>query len=278
MTSSDPAAFSLPQGAVHAVQFYDDEASLRRTVADFIEGGLDDGERVIVIATAMHRESFLRELEARDCRIGDRLMFADARVTLASISNGDAIDEARFRDVVGGVVASASADGSRVRLYGEMVELLWAIGQRDAALRLEELGNEVARPGSVSILCAYSMGRFARTADLDAICNRHDHVVLALERERIDLVAIVRRAVEAQRLTADAKRVRLLCDAPHEPVIIIGDARRLQEGIAILLSNAIASSAKLGAVSVSIEREATTARIRVLQAESVIFDVHLPLA
>jgi hypothetical protein len=165
-----------------------------------------------------------------------------------------------------------------VRLYGEMVEMLWALGQTDAALRVEELGNEVAREGSVSILCSYSMGHFSGTADLDAICSRHDHVVLALERERIDLVAIVRLAVEAQRLAAEAKRVRLLWDAPAEPVIIVGDARRLRDGIGILLTNAIASSAKLGAVSVSIAREATTARIHVHQAEAVIFDVRLPLA
>jgi PAS domain S-box-containing protein len=206
MTISDPAPFSMPDGAVHAVQFYDDEASLQRTVGDFLAGGLDAGERILVVATPEHWESFRGELETRECRIGNRLIFADARQTLARISSGDSIDENSFHEVVGTAVASAAADGTRVRAYGEMVELLWADGKPDAALRLEELWNDLARAGTFSLLCAYSMGHFYKTSgsgDLDAVCRQHDHVV-DFRRHAQNLETEIAHRKELERALVDA--------------------------------------------------------------------------
>jgi len=42
-----------------------------------------------------------------------------------------------------------------VRAYGEMVDVLWQRGERDAAIRLEEFWNDLARLQTFSLLCAY---------------------------------------------------------------------------------------------------------------------------
>ena len=63
-----------------------------------------------------------------------------------------------------------------------MVDLLWRAGNRLAAVRLEELWNELARLQCFTLLCAYSMGNFYMPGDgelFDKVCSRHSHVIPA---------------------------------------------------------------------------------------------------
>jgi signal transduction histidine kinase len=60
-----------------------------------------------------------------------------------------------------------------------MVDLLWRDGNLDAALRLEEIWNEMADEFRFSLLCAYDLSTFGSSSHSDAfgaICNRHTHV------------------------------------------------------------------------------------------------------
>ena len=63
-----------------------------------------------------------------------------------------------------------------------MVGLLWADGNRDGAVRLEQLWNDLARTHDFSLLCAYPIGGFS---DEDhgkpflEICGEHSRVVPA---------------------------------------------------------------------------------------------------
>jgi len=52
-------------GFPHAVRFYNDDRSLGRTVADFLEPGLRQSDPAIVIATAAHRMLIATELTER---------------------------------------------------------------------------------------------------------------------------------------------------------------------------------------------------------------------
>src|SRR3954463_5302772 len=136
----------------HDVQFYEDEDFLCETVASFLGAGLLAGEPVVVIATEAHREAFCERLRARSidvaraCMSG-QLRLLDARETLAQFMVGDEPSPERFRAVLGGVLDDVlrgrSAD--RVSAYGEMVDLLWRDGNEAAAVRLEELWNDLGR-------------------------------------------------------------------------------------------------------------------------------------
>jgi PAS domain S-box-containing protein len=171
----------------HTVQFYENEDSLYDVVAEFLIEGLGRDEPAIVIATDTHRREFTRRLALRgtdveeECR-GGRLTLLDAPDTLSKFMVNGTPDWELFRGQVGAVVSQSSlrCGGGRVRAYGEMVDLLWRGGNPQAALRLEELWNRLARTQSFSLLCGYSLQNFGHQADSEPftqICSVHSRVV-----------------------------------------------------------------------------------------------------
>ncbi|MCU1279640.1 MAG: sensor histidine kinase [bacterium] len=178
---------SQPAQQNHIVQFYEDEAFLAEVVAHFVGVGLGAGEPTIVIATESHRAAFNRRLEVKGFDVArlqasGQLVVLDARATLARFMVDGHPDAARFRSVVGGALAELGRHGchARIRAYGEMVDMLWADGNADAAIRLEELWNDLASEHSFSLLCAYDMARFPAGADgngLARVCGTHSHVI-----------------------------------------------------------------------------------------------------
>ncbi|MDP9275804.1 MAG: MEDS domain-containing protein [Chloroflexota bacterium] len=52
-----------------------------------------------------------------------------------------------------------------MRVFGEMVALLWAEGDRNGALVLEELWNDLTRRLSFPLLCAYPASFFSTDAE-----------------------------------------------------------------------------------------------------------------
>lgn len=181
----DPSAPLSP----HAVQFYESHEFLVGVVARFVIGGLVAGDPVVVIATADHLEAFRRRAIEMDGDVtaaesAGRVVLLDAHATLASVMVGDMPDAERFHHIVGGAIArgAAAGNGRRVRVYGEMVDVLWRDGGHSAALRLEQLWNELASRHSFSLLCAYSLAAFEGEESrpgFDAVCAAHLHVVPA---------------------------------------------------------------------------------------------------
>jgi signal transduction histidine kinase len=171
----------------HRVQFYDSEDFLALTVADFLDEGLRGGQPLVVIATEQHRRSFTKRLELKGHDVGQasesgQLMLLDARHTLEAFMVGQRPDADRFRTVVGTALTSARGLGGGeavLRLYGEMVDLLWRDGNTDGALELEQLWNDLAHTFEFSLLCAYAMGNFYRSTDAErfhSICKHHTRV------------------------------------------------------------------------------------------------------
>jgi PAS domain S-box-containing protein len=90
-------------------------------------------------------------------------------------------DKTLFHRQIGALVAKAGDGGRRsVRAFGEMVALLWAEGNSEAAIQLEELWNQLSRTYAFSLLCAYPMSNFNGAADADAfgkVCHAHSKVL-----------------------------------------------------------------------------------------------------
>ena len=56
-------------------------------------------------------------------------------------------------------IAEMARGGRRIHAFGEMVALLWADGNRDGAIRLEELWNELRKGHHfASVLCLSDRG------------------------------------------------------------------------------------------------------------------------
>ena len=166
----------------HGVCFYEDSPSLTRTVANFIGEGLAASQSSIIVATASHRASIGHQLAAMDVDVQERiergeLLMFDVDEVLNQLMVGDHLDAERFADTVTPIVDQAAGGRKRlVRIYGEMVDVLWSSGREDAALSLETLGHQLTTWRKCSILCGYS-SHACQGEGINAICDRHSHVV-----------------------------------------------------------------------------------------------------
>jgi PAS domain S-box-containing protein len=168
----------------HFVRFYNDSSILLDEVCDFLDGALRGSGTGIVIATAGHIAEMRRRLGGLGALEGvpgwfpGQLIFLDAEETLARFMDGEYPDAGRFEAVVGRLVEDACARGANVRAFGEMVAVLCERGQYDAALRLEQLWNDLARRLRFSLFCAYPWQLFKTAEQAQAfqlICSEHDH-------------------------------------------------------------------------------------------------------
>ena len=166
----------------HAVQFYEGEAFLVERVAEFLTDGTREGEPCVVIATPEHNASFVARLQAQGAN-ADAVTFLDARALLDEFLDHGMPHPERFVRVMDGVFGKLTGTSQRIRAYGEMVDLLWRDGQPEAAVRLEELWNELSGRHAFSLLCAYPMRNFYKESDgalFDAVCAAH-HIVRPTE-------------------------------------------------------------------------------------------------
>lgn len=136
------------------IQFYIDDTFLTR----FITEGLQVNDTVIIVATAQHREELHKALTPEQ-GAHDKLRFFDAREQLSKIMVNDWPSELCFSNVVRDMMGQARQTGP-VRIFGEMVAVLWADGYTRAAMRLEELWNKLVTEQPVSLLCASPMLKF----------------------------------------------------------------------------------------------------------------------
>jgi DNA-binding NarL/FixJ family response regulator len=148
----------------HEVLFYSDDVVFLESVTHFIGAPLRFGNAAVVFATKPHRDMLFEELKAQgvdaDVLIQQgSYVSLDAADTLSKFMINGWPDTDRFFEGFKNLIESASnaanAKHPRVAIFGEWVALLWAEGKRDAAIRLEQLGNDLARTRKVDILCAY---------------------------------------------------------------------------------------------------------------------------
>ena len=146
----------------HAVRFYDNEKSLAKIVAEFLADGLTDGTPGIVVATPAQRAAIVRELGARgldavSLKQSDDLVLLDASDTLSSFTANGKLDARAFNDNLCAVIERACRGPTdAVRIYGQMVDILWKEGKRDLAISLEMLWNQLANTQRFSLLCGYT--------------------------------------------------------------------------------------------------------------------------
>ena len=165
----------------HAVQFYRDDDELADRVSRYLAAGLSRGSAVIVLATAAHRTAITGRLAALGidvarCRQREDLVVLDAGEVLDRFLIGGRVDPADFEQQVGGLVRRAAAEDRPVRIFGEMVALLWAAGQVGAAVELEILWNELRAFVPFSLLCGYPARYSSGDEDADALdelCRLH---------------------------------------------------------------------------------------------------------
>ena len=179
-------ARSVPTVPYHAVRFYDSEQSLAQIVADFLGDGLTQGKPGIVVAAPSQRAAILRGLVVRSFdvvslqRSGDLVML-DAEETLSTFLKDGTLSAEAFENVMCDAIRNACRGETdrTVRIYGQMVDILWKGGKQKLAIHLEVLWNQLANSQAFSLLCGYAIGSFYKDANFHEICSQHTHVVSA---------------------------------------------------------------------------------------------------
>ncbi len=159
------------------------------SAAGFLAEGIAAGQPALAFATPARREGMRDWLRERGLDVDylereSRLSILDARATLASFMSGDMPDLRKFNHSVRTAVErmSAANPGSEIRAFAEMVGLLWQDGNMRAAIRLEELWNELAATYPLHMLCSYVGGDVVTAhglPDREQLCRLHTHSLVA---------------------------------------------------------------------------------------------------
>ncbi|MDX6688922.1 MAG: hypothetical protein QOG15_379 [Solirubrobacteraceae bacterium] len=165
-------------GHEHLVSFYENEESLVATVVEYVVPALRGYDAAIVVATAEHSEAIADGIRLAgidiDMAVRDgRYQVHDATELLSRFMAGGGPDPARFRVTIEAILNRA---GDRhVRVYGEMVALLWAEGDVTSTIALEDLWNHLVAEHGFALFCGYPISGFdvqSRTV-FEHICGQH---------------------------------------------------------------------------------------------------------
>lgn len=168
----------------HEVQFYSSDSVLVESFSRFIANALKVHNPVIVLATKSHREGLILKLAEEGFDMGEAIkqgiyIALDAAETLSTIMVNGKPDRLRFFEGLCGLIETAAKAAKTehpcVAICGECVGLLCAEGNKNAAIRLEEVGNDLAESNDVKILCAYPLSSFQKDESdaYDRICAEH---------------------------------------------------------------------------------------------------------
>jgi PAS domain S-box-containing protein len=246
---AQPPHWHEDDARAHVVQFYSNEASLLDSLSRFIGSALVAGDGAVVIATPLHREGLVSRLEARGFDVTaalhqGRYLELDAAETLAKFMREGAPDPERFREIVSRVISRVwlAAQGEHPRLvaFGEMVALLWAEGNSEAAIRVEQLWNDLAKMHSFSLRCAYPIKGFSREEHGDGflkICCEHTGVIpgeqyteLGSDEERLRSITHLQQKAE-QLETEKARRIAAQRSLRHRELELADFLENALEGV-----------------------------------------------
>jgi signal transduction histidine kinase len=150
-----------------------------------------------------------------------RYVALDAAETLRQFMVGNSPDDARFRQVIGDVISCSACVAPReygkVSIFGEMVALLWQRGEVQAAIRLEQMWNELSQYYSFQLRCAYPITSFdqdAHTEVFNRICAEHNFIIPAESysesddvHNRLRTVALLQQTEQVLKTEAVGRRV-----------------------------------------------------------------------
>jgi hypothetical protein len=173
----------------HEAQFYSDGRELFDRLVPFIAAALKRGDAAVIVATSAHRKSLLKRLKSNgldvDAAIKEgKYVAVDAVGTLSIFMVNGRPEPARFFRFVGGLIEETAKTGKttypRAAVFGEWTSVLCKKRQVDAAIRLEQLWNQLAVNCEVDLLCGCEMSSLCgeeRDRDFKRICAKHSVVI-----------------------------------------------------------------------------------------------------
>ena len=169
----------------HVVQFYDRDEELAASAGDYLADAIAEGGAAVIVATPARCTMFEARLAAcgvdvAAARRGGSLVCLDAGRLAQLLTGAGRIDRAGFDAHIRPAILAAGEAPGPVRVYGEVVALLWAAGHVNAALELEGFWNELGREIPFSLYCGYPRQLVESSQHHGAVsevCRLHSSVV-----------------------------------------------------------------------------------------------------
>jgi hypothetical protein len=191
----------------HIVQLYQDEEFLSRAVCRFAVSAINHGEGVILVPTSAHWNALRPRLEAegvdtKAAQACGQLTVVDADQLLPRFMRDAMPDAPLFLGLAGETIAQAR-NGDRftkVRWWGEMVNVLWERGDVAASMGLEDLFHKLAHDHEIAIFCSFLMDNFngeVHARMLPRLGQNHSHIIPVEDYARLEraVAAALREAV-----------------------------------------------------------------------------------
>jgi DNA-binding NarL/FixJ family response regulator len=172
----------------HEVQFYSDDTVFLDAFAHFIAVALKSGRAAIVVIAESRSDGLVSRLKTQGLDVDSAIQQGtyiqlDVNKTLSTFMVNDLPDSARFLEVVGGLIVAAAKAAKQehygVVACGECSPFLWAERKADAAIRVEQLWDEVGRTFGIDIFCGYALKSFHGEEDehvFQRICAEHSAI------------------------------------------------------------------------------------------------------
>ena len=185
-----------PRPRDHIVQLYQEKAFLNRAVCRFVGAGLANGEGIILVSTGPHWTGFDAYLEGegvnvRAARKRGQLTVVDADELLPRFMRNAMPDPDIFPGVFEDVVEAARDAGGyqKVRVWGEMVNVLWERGDVDASMNLEDQFDQLIKKRDIAVFCSFLMDNFnddVHARMLPRLGTNHSHLIPVEDYARLE--------------------------------------------------------------------------------------------
>jgi PAS domain S-box-containing protein len=208
----------------HGVHFYEDDQALVDRLGDLAEEALGSRGSCLIVTTQNHAASLLRRLADSSVDLhsaiqASRFILLDAQETIVKFMVEGWPDEALFRSAIEPCLQRAESSLAEhappVLVFGEMVSLLWNEGKTEAAIRLEQLWNTLARRHPFSLRCAYPIRCFGQDAGgelFHRVCAEHSEIVpgesytsIANEQERLEFISSLQQKAQSLQAMHEAR-------------------------------------------------------------------------
>lgn len=176
----------------HFAQFHRHRETLVDSAFAFVEAGLRRGNSVLVIAAPAQVEQLFEQLAARKLHpkslgnSGQLAVLQSDRILEQFMAHG-LPEWTEFRGALAPVLSRLEPFGRGIRVYSELAGTLWASGNTEAAVRLEDFWNALASAYQFSLYCGFTIDTHSESSyvgPLEELGRTHSEILGSPEDEQ----------------------------------------------------------------------------------------------
>jgi DNA-binding NarL/FixJ family response regulator len=150
----------------HEAQYYLHDSDFLESLQGCVSTALHAGDAVIALLTGSHQRALCKGLQAMGLKLQEeirtgRLRLLDADAIVAGYLGDELPDETRSREEARLLLESAKktriGEHARVCVFGECASLLYAKGNGDVVLRLEQFWGQLGKTHELYLRCWYQV-------------------------------------------------------------------------------------------------------------------------